>query len=80
MFKTLTGVTPSVYLQFVRIYKGAELLTNTNLSVSDISYKVGVEDSNYFARLFKKITGITPIAYRGLANISDKTHTKTKDG
>jgi AraC-like DNA-binding protein len=80
MFKTMTGVTPSVYLQFIRISNAAELLTNTNLSVSDISYKVGIEDANYFTRLFKKVTGVTPIAYRDQADISYKAQDKTKDG
>jgi AraC-like DNA-binding protein len=39
-------------------------LTNSNLTVSEISYQLGFEYSNYFSRLFKRKTNFSPSEYR----------------
>jgi AraC-like DNA-binding protein len=39
-------------------------LTNSNLTVSEISYQLGFEYSNYFSRLFKRKTNLSPSEYR----------------
>ena len=44
--------------------KAKELLCNTNKSIKDISRMVGYTDSNYFARIFKRIVGEIPSKYR----------------
>jgi YesN/AraC family two-component response regulator len=48
----------------LRISKAKELLKNTDKSVVEIAELIGYNDSNYFFRVFKKNTGVTPQQYR----------------
>lgn len=52
------------YVTQVRIVKAKELLKSTNLQVQEIAQKVGYTDVAYFSRIFRRITGITPLNYR----------------
>lgn len=52
------------YLTSVRINKAKELLKVTDLTVSEIGYKVGYNDANYFTRVFKRTVGITPTQFK----------------
>lgn len=52
------------FLTEFRIEKAKELLTDVSVNVKDISTKVGYRDSNYFAKVFKRMTGVTPTEYR----------------
>lgn len=63
-YKEETGINFSDKLSNVRIEKAKELLTSGNLSIKDVSYKVGFTDPNYFSKAFKKITGVTASDYR----------------
>ncbi len=65
-FKQATGRTPSEYLHQVRIGTAKDLLKESNLSIAEISFKVGYSDSAYFASLFKKQVSLTPRQYRKL--------------
>lgn len=63
-FKEVYGMNPSLYLQRLRLLKGAQLLeTGPELTVGDVAAMVGME-LNYFVRLFKQEHGITPAKYR----------------
>lgn len=62
--KALTGLTPADYIRSVRMKKAAQLLANDRLSVSEVSYAVGIEDPHYFIKLFKQMYGITPKKYQ----------------
>lgn len=62
--KSLTGYSPIEFVREVRMERAAEYLHETLLSVSEISYKVGVEDPRYFSRCFKQKFGTTPSEYR----------------
>ena len=62
--KTLTGMTPADYIRSARMRKAAELLSNEKMTVAEASYKVGIEDSHYFIKLFKQQYGITPKKYQ----------------
>ena len=66
-FKNAMGTSPISYLIQFRIRRAAELLRSTNRTVTQISYDVGFEDSNYFARQFRKQQGVSPREYRQLA-------------
>lgn len=63
-FKEYTGVSLLVYLQKKRIDTACELLENTNMTVGEVAYKIGIENENYFYTLFKKNVGMTPKQYR----------------
>ena len=56
--------SPNNYITFRRIEKSKELLTFSDLSISEISHMSGIQDPQYFTRLFKKRTGETPSAFR----------------
>lgn len=64
MFKAQYDMTINYYLNRVRITKAKELLRFSNLSIEEIGCQVGIMEPNYFARVFKKIEGITPSVYR----------------
>lgn len=64
LFKKETGETFNSYLTDVRIEKAKELLKDPVLRIYQIAEKVGYSDSDYFTRLFKKNTGVTPSEYR----------------
>ena len=64
LFKKKTNSSPINYLTELRIKAAKDYLKNTEESVTDISKKVGYEDSQYFFRVFKKSEGITPLMYR----------------
>lgn len=64
LFKKYTGTTFSNYINKIRIENSKKLLENTDLSVEDISCKVGYSDYYYFNKLFKKYEGITPFKFR----------------
>ncbi len=62
--KSLTGYSPVEFVREVRFERAAEYMRNTKLSVSEISYQIGIEDPRYFSRCFKQKFGITPSEYR----------------
>ena len=62
-FKKATGTSAISYINQLRINQAKERLLNTDLSITEIAYKVGFNDSNYFTRLFKKHTGLPPRNY-----------------
>lgn len=64
-FKLMCGITPNDYIINCRIEHSKELLTNTNMSITDIAQECGFFDSSHFERAFKKLSGHkSPIAYR----------------
>ena len=63
-FKGETGQTFREYLISVRLRSAKSLLLYSNLSVTEIAFSVGFNDSNYFSNVFKKYMGISPIKYR----------------
>lgn len=64
MFKKAFNMSPVNYIISVRISAAREMLNNSNLSISEIAWKTGFPDSNYFSRAFKKLTGLSPRLYR----------------
>jgi transcriptional regulator GlxA family with amidase domain len=63
-FKNATGVTPSGYLQRVRIEAAKKKLEYTAASMDEITWQIGYENSSSFRRLFKKYIGLSPREYR----------------
>lgn len=63
-FTEATGFAPIDYVQRLRIEDAKRRLERTDASADEISWKVGYEDAAFFRRLFKRVTGMTPGAYR----------------
>lgn len=64
LVKKKTGMTVTDYISMVRVNEAKSLIDLTNLSITDIGYRVGFNDVAYFSRVFKKHTGMTPKEYR----------------
>lgn len=64
IFKRSTGRTLIEELTAIRIEKAKMLLKSTDIPVTDIYDYVGVGSRQYFHALFKRHTGLTPVAYR----------------
>ena len=62
--KSLTGLSPVEFVREIRFERAAEYIRKMELSVSEISYKVGTEEPRYFSRCFKQKFGTTPSEYR----------------
>ena len=63
-FKQEVGVTLTEYVNQKRIERAEALLKVTELPVSEVAAAVGILDGNYFSRLFRKQTGMSPSKYR----------------
>ncbi|MBQ8408920.1 MAG: helix-turn-helix transcriptional regulator [Clostridia bacterium] len=59
-FKKRTGVSPIHYKHNVMIQHALDMLSHTDLTVDEISQRVGFSSSNYFRTVFTKMTGKTP--------------------
>lgn len=63
LFRSVTGQTIGEYVHTLRINTAIYMLTESRLTVSEISEFLGYSDVSYFHRIFKKITGKTPSCY-----------------
>src|SRR6266487_2901498 len=63
-FKEVTGVNFVDYIARTRTEEARELLANSNLRISEIAFAVGFQSLSQFNRVFKKLTGKSPSAYR----------------
>lgn len=61
------GVTPSAFLQRVRLTRAAEMLRRGDCSVAEAARNAGYDDAFHFSNLFKKKYGLSPSAYRKAA-------------
>ena len=68
--KKETGKTTTEHLQFYLIDKAKNMLLNPGKSISEVAYELGFEYPQYFSRLFKKITGISPKEYIASASMN----------
>tara|TARA_R110001583_G_scaffold24381_4_gene89019 strand:+ start:1341 stop:2228 length:888 start_codon:yes stop_codon:yes gene_type:complete len=63
-FKTKTGYPLLVFFNLKKVQKACELLNYTDLSIKEISFKVGFDDPLYFSRIFKNFMGKSPRNYK----------------
>ncbi len=63
-FKAYTGMTPHRYKLHVLMKQAEELLLSTDLNVAEVSRMLGIDDSLYFSRLFKRECGASPTQYK----------------
>ena len=59
----ITRLTPHGYIRLMRLKRAAQLLEKKVGNVSEIAYRVGFNDPNYFSRLFRQTFGVTPSEY-----------------
>lgn len=67
-FHTHFGCTVGEYIHSKRVEKSIELITKTDLSIEEISQKVGFSSASYFSKIFKKQIGIAPLKYKKSVN------------
>lgn len=70
IIKRCTGMNYTDYLEKLRMKKAEELLFTTQLSVGDISARLGYDNQNTFFKAFKRFYQISPGAYRESRSIS----------
>ena len=63
-FRAATGDPPHRYLIGLRIEKARHLLESTKLPIIEVALRCGFDQPNHFATMFRKVTGLTPSAYR----------------
>jgi transcriptional regulator GlxA family with amidase domain len=73
-FQKTTGLTPTKYVQNLKVQKARELLEFTTLSMKEISWKVGYEDTGAFRKTFQKLIGLSPADYRCRFGTFERTH------
>lgn len=65
IFKKATGMTFTDYLARVRVEKVRNLMLNPHKRISEIAFEVGFQSLSQFNRVFKRVAGESPSAYRG---------------
>ena len=64
LFKREMGMNFSVFLKKFRISHAKRLLKETDMKIYEVAQECGYSNSNYFARIFKEVTGVSPAEYR----------------
>ena len=64
MFKDQFKTTIITYLTDIRMEKAKLLLLHSDMPVAELAESIGYEDENYFGKVFKKQTGLSPLQYR----------------
>lgn len=68
MLRSLTGLNAQQHIHQKLIERSKELLSSTNLTISEVAYKLGFEHPQSFSRLFKIKTSISPVQFRSAFN------------
>jgi transcriptional regulator GlxA family with amidase domain len=63
-FTSATMLKPIQYIQKVRVQKACEFLESTPLSFEQIAFNIGYDDANSFRKVFIKIIGLSPTAFK----------------
>ena len=77
LFRQQTGESPLAWFNRLKIERACQLLQTTDMRVNQICHKVGIDDSYYFSRLFKQLTGLSPKQYRSQHRNDDYSLTLT---
>lgn len=74
-FKEITGSSPIQYLIAYRIERACVLLSDTTMSVLEISMECGFDNASYFIRKFRQLKGCTPKQFRKAAGSAENKNT-----
>lgn len=69
LFTKTFNITPNNYILQIRMNEALQLLTNSNLRISEVAVEIGFTDSAYFSRVFSKYYGMSPLRYRKILNV-----------
>jgi AraC-like DNA-binding protein len=69
LFKQLSGMPPSEFVQFIRHREARRLLRESDLSIEIIGQQIGYPDIHYFSRVFRRHEGISATEYRKISKI-----------
>lgn len=61
-----TGYPSSTYILHVKLNHAKKILVSQNKTIGEVAAECGIYDINYFSRIFKKQTGVTPTQYKRL--------------
>lgn len=64
IFKDITELTLLQFIESIRMNEAMSMITNSDLNINQIAYKLGYNDSLYFSKKFKKSFGMSPSNYR----------------
>lgn len=64
LFKKETGVTLTEYVNKMRVERAKQFLKKGNIQIQTVAQNCGILDVNYFTKIFKKYTGVTPKEFR----------------
>ncbi len=67
-FKKATSNTPLEYIQRVKVEAAKKDFESSNSTINEVMYKVGYNDQKAFRNVFKRYTGLSPLAYRSKYN------------
>lgn len=67
-FIKATGNTPIEYTQRVKVELAKKAFENSSKTINEVMYEVGYSDVKAFREVFRKITGMSPIEYKGRYN------------
>jgi AraC-like DNA-binding protein len=68
MLRSLTGQNAQQHIHQKLIEKSKELLSTTNMTISEVAYQLGFEHPQSFSRLFKMKTSVSPVQFRSAFN------------
>ena len=80
VFKQCTGQTPSEYIYYLRLRRAERLLRDPVMTITEVAFASGFNDSNHFSRSFKKTYNMTPSEYRSAHQVPggySPSHTKS---
>ncbi len=69
---SITGKTPIEFIRILRLKRAAQLLEKSQLSVNEVAYSVGFNDTKYFRRYFKEEFKLLPSEYKQRFNKSSQ--------
>jgi len=69
-FKQYYNTTPAVWLKNRKLQFALHPLLTTDLSISQISFECGFEDTSHFIRVFKEKYALTPLQYRQMVSMA----------
>jgi AraC family transcriptional regulator len=64
LFKQSMGIAPYQYVIQLRVERAKQLLKCREMAISDVALACGFANQSHFTKHFRKLTGITPKAYR----------------